>query len=96
MRRCAFLLPFLLFAAGCASHTESASYDLMPSAATADVPGLKSFKAKNSVSRVSAGLRRENSADHSTFKAPAGRKMTYSTRLVINVPDTVKGSRHLA
>ena len=30
--------------------------------------------------------------DESTnFKAPAGRKMTYSTRLVINVPDTVKG-----
>lgn len=94
MKKSAFLLPVLLFAAGCASTGSlDSSYDVSPAAETADVSRPKSFKAKNSVSRVSAGLRRENSADNNTFKAPAGRKMTYSTRLVINVPDTVKGVR---
>ena len=92
MRRCAFLLPALLLAAGCASTGSlDSSYDVSPAAETA-VTAPKAFRAKaKRKAAFSAGMRVENSADNSTFKAPAGRKMTYSTRLVINVPDTVKG-----
>lgn len=96
MKRSAFLLPALLIFAGCANtqHIDGGIIDLdTPVAETAATSRVSLRRAKNKSFSV-----RANAADAATgvadsvnFQPPAGRKMTYNTRLVINVPDTVKG-----
>ena len=96
MKKSAFLLPVLLFAAGCANtqHIDGGIIDLdTPVAETAAASRVSLRRAKNksfSV-RANAASAAGGVADSVNFQAPAGRKMTYNTRLVINVPDTVKG-----
>lgn len=96
MKRSAFLLPALLIFAGCANtqHIDGGIINIdTPVAETAAMSRVSLRRAKNKSFSV-----RANAADAATgvadsvnFQAPAGRKMTYNTRLVINVPDTVKG-----
>ena len=96
MKRSAFLLPALLIFAGCADtqHIDGGIINLdTPVAATAATSSVSLRRAKNKSFSV-----RANAADAAggvvdsvNFQAPAGRKMTYSTNLVINVPDTIKG-----
>ena len=51
----------------------------------------RGFNLRKGVNSARADLAESVSNESTNFQAPAGRKMTYSTRLVINVPDTVKG-----
>ena len=93
MKRSAFLLPALMLAAGCSTPdmaVDVARPAAMPEAAPVKAMGFRSFrsKAKSSVRNEAVS---NSMADGVAFQAPAGRKMTYSTNLVINVPDTVKG-----
>ena len=96
MKRSAFLLPAFMLFAGCSApdialDTARGVYpESIPAPAAAR--GYKGIRAE---SRSNAAVCYEASpdsmADGANFQAPAGRKMTYSTDLVINVPDTVKG-----
>ena len=91
MKRSAFLLPALLIFAGCANtqHIDGGIIDLdTPVAETAAASRVSLRRAKNksfSV-RANAASAAGGVADSVNFQAPAGRKMTYNTRLVINVP----------
>ena len=92
MKRSAFLLPALMLFAGCS--TSQMAVDTVslhrPEAAPVMAKGLRNFRAKEK-SQVSYAAASNSMEDSANFQAPAGRKMTYSTNLVINVPDTVKG-----
>ena len=93
MKRSAFLLPALMLFAGCSTPdmaVDVARPAAMPEAAPVKAMGFRSFrsKAKSSVRKEAVS---NSMADGADFQAPEGRKMTYSTNLVINVPDTVKG-----
>ena len=92
MKRSAFLLPALMLFAGCSTSqmaVDTASLH-RPEAAPVMAKGLRNFRAKEK-SQVSYAAASNSMEDSANFQAPAGRKMTYSTNLVINVPDTVKG-----
>ena len=97
MKQVAFLLPALLLFAGCASGDTreylTGGFDDVAPAAPESIPApalarVARAKSKSSV-RYAGAL--NSMADSANFQAPEGRKMTYSTNLVINVPDTVKG-----
>lgn len=104
MKRSLFLLPALMLVAGCTqSYSANLAGGVDPVAADFDTAAApKSKMMAGSAGRARGfNLRRQADAvrtnlkvadnESTNFKAPAGRKMTYSTRLVINVPDTVKG-----
>lgn len=92
MKKSAFLFPIVLLAAGCTStvHIDGGVIDLdSPAPKAAAMPKAAGFRARRSMNMLATsravGMR---SAD---FQAPAGRKMSYSTRLVINLPNTKEG-----
>ena len=97
MKQVAFLLPALLLFAGCASgdtreYLTGGIDDVAPAALESiPAPALARVARAKSKSSVRYAGAPNNMADGAAFQAPAGRKMTYSTNLVINVPDTVKG-----
>ena len=106
MRRSLFLLPALMLAAGCTqSYSGNLAGGVYPAAADVDAAPARQanmmvrsaggrargFNLRKGVNNVRADLAESVSNESTNFQAPAGRKMTYSTRLVINVPDTVKG-----
>ncbi|MBO5821946.1 MAG: DUF4349 domain-containing protein, partial [Lentisphaeria bacterium] len=106
MRRSLFLLPALMLAAGCTqSYSGNLAGGVYPAAADVDAAparqanmmvrsaggGARGFNLRKGVNNVRADLAESVSNESTNFQAPAGRTMTYSTRLVINVPDTVKG-----
>lgn len=96
MKRSAFLLPALILFAGCTNtqHIDGGIINIDPpvaeTAATSRV-SLRRAKNKSFSVRANAADAATGVADSVNFQPPAGRKMTYNTRLVINVPDTVKG-----
>ena len=94
MNKRAFLLPAALLLAGCMSTSEF-PIDTMDTAA---VPARNSFrarstskgKARNMALAKTAALNSPAAAGQD-FEAPAGRKMTYTTNMTINLPDTREG-----
>lgn len=96
MKRSAFLLPSLLLIAGCTAPMGKSVSAPMPdgdfmvgspapeAAATTSSDGFRMRRNAAPRTMKSAGAASE-------FIAPAGRKMTYTTRLTINIPDTVQG-----
>ena len=93
MKRSAFLLPALMLFAGCSTPDMAVDTagPVMPESAPVMAAGLRNFRAKAKSSVRYAAAASNSMEDSVNFQAPAGRKMTYSTNLVINVPDTVKG-----
>lgn len=92
MKKSAFLLPALLLAAGCTStaHIDGGVIDITPAPEAAAMPKAAGFlRARRNMNTVAAS--RASGMDSAAFQAPAGRKMSYSTRLVINLPNTKEG-----
>ena len=104
MKRSLFLLPALMLAAGCSSSAIDETYSPVVDCAAPSAPQdnmmvsstggrARGFNLRRSkgVNNARADIAEAASDESTNFQAPAGRKMTYSTRLIINVPDTVKG-----
>ncbi len=94
MKRFAFLLPALLLFAGCTSVSydyPGAQREYLTGSVDSAAPVTASVKSKRGRALQFNRAAAEGATDSANFKAPAGRKMTYNTRLVINVSDTVKG-----
>ena len=92
MKRSAFLLPALMLFAGCS--TPDMAVDVaspMPEPAPVMATGVMTPRTLRRSNGFKAKMNAAEATDSANFQAPAGRKMTYSTDLVINVPDTVKG-----